>query len=214
MSSIKAYFKNHPFIFTCIYTIIYFACFLTLERTVVPKYTISCFIDKYIPFCEYFIISYLVWFLFVPAVLFFLMINDRDAFWKMAIMLFAGNMLCLLIYALFPNQVPPKQPVENDNIFCMLVNFIYYTDTPTNVCPSIHVLDTLAAHIAFYRSKAAQNMNKLKLLSGFYLVLVCISTVSLKQHSVIDVLAAFLLCAVLYKIAYPSCERKKVAAMV
>ena len=185
-----------------VYTAVYFALFSVLESTVVPRFIIHSPIDDYIPFCEYFIVPYLMWFIYVPAVLFYLVANDRDSFWAMVKMMFVGNMLCLLIYAIFPNGVMPKRPVRADNIFSHLVNVIYHTDTPTNVCPSIHVLDTLSAHIALTRSRFVKNVSSIKCLSFAFFILVCISTVTLKQHSIIDVFASLLLMLFLEKYAY------------
>lgn len=202
MNSIKQYCKKHPFIFIGAYTAIYFLIFSFLEAVIVPKFIIHSPLDDYIPFCEYFIIPYLMWFIYVPAVLFYLVSNDRDSFWAMVKMMFVGNMLCLLIYALFPNGVMPKNPVYADNIFAQMVNILYYTDTPTNVCPSIHVLDTLSAHIALTRSKHFSSSMPVRLLSFAFFIMICISTVTLKQHSIIDIFASLLLMLFLEKYAY------------
>ncbi len=117
-------------------------------------------------------------------------------------MMFTGNIICLVIFFLFPNGVPAKNPVLEENVFCSIVNLLYYTDTPTNVCPSIHVLDTLAAHIALANSDFAKKYPNLKAFSAIFLVLICIATVTLKQHSIIDVICAFLLMFFLEKLAY------------
>lgn len=201
---LKAYFKEHPIIFMMAYAVVYFICFFILEALVDPEKAIcvQCPLDNFIPFCEFFIVPYLLWFLVIPSVLFALVFNDRDSFWRMAIMMFGGNMICILIYLVFPSTVPNKLPMTNDNIFETLVNVIYASDTPTNVCPSIHVLDTLAAHIALSRSSLAKNKPILKHLSFIFLVLICIATVTLKQHSIIDVFCAFILMVFLERIAY------------
>lgn len=202
MDSIKQYFKNHPVVFTGVYTLVYFVLFSILEATIVPRYIIHSPIDDLIPFCEYFIVPYLMWFFYVPAVLFYLVVKDRDSFWKMVKMMFVGNMLCLLLYALFPNGVIPKRPVVADNIFAQMVNVLYRNDTPTNVCPSIHVLDTLSAHIALTRSWHLRNSTPLKMASFMFFIMICISTVTLKQHSIIDIFASIVLMVFLEKFAY------------
>ncbi len=202
MDKITGFFKKHPVIFMGMYLIVYFSIFILLEETVTPKYIIHSPIDDIIPFCEYFIVPYLLWFLYVPGILFYLVSADRDTFWKMVKMMFVGNMLCLLIYALFPNGVHTKHYIPSDNIFSHIVNIVYYTDTPTNVCPSIHVFDALSAHIALSRSRNVKNKPLIKNASCIFLILVCISTVTLKQHSIIDVLAAFILMFIMEKYAY------------
>lgn len=195
-----------------VYTIVYFMCFLLLEHVIDPRKAtiIHCTLDDYIPFCEYFIVPYVLWFVFIPSVLFLLLFKDRSAFWKMASMMFTGNMLCLAIYAVFPNAVITKHSVEDTNIFCTLVNILYASDTATNVCPSIHALDTMAAHIAIHRSDYAKSRRYLKMVSFVFLVLICIATVTLKQHSIIDVVASFCLILILERVVYKKpAESKK-----
>lgn len=202
MNNLTQYFKKHPIIFMFLYTAVYFSAFSLLEATVKPKFIIHSPIDDLIPFCEYFIVPYLMWFFYVPAVLFYLVYNDRDSFWSMVKMMFVGNMLCLLIYAVFPNGVMPKNPTHADNIFAHMVNILYYTDTPTNVCPSIHVLDTLSAHIALSRSEYVKHNQGAKLASFMFFIMICISTVTLKQHSILDIVASLVLMFFLERYAY------------
>ena len=46
--------------------------------------------------------------------------------------------------------------------------------------------------------------------SGVLMVLICLATMFLKQHSVIDVVGALLMASVIYPIAYaPEAEKKK-----
>ena len=186
------------------YTLFHFAFFTVLEANVDSDeaYVIHCKLDDYIPFCEYFIVPYLLWFLYIPAVLFFLVFKDIDSFWKMTAMMFGGNIICLTLYAIFPNTVEAKLMVEETNIFAIMVNALYESDTPTNVCPSMHVLDTFAAHIALCRSTLFRKLSFVKIFSFIFLVLICIATVTLKQHSIIDVFASFVLIFILYKAAY------------
>lgn len=209
--NIKSYFKKHPIIFIGIYAATYFTLFFLLESvvTVDKANLIHSRLDDYIPFCEYFVIPYVLWFFYIPLVISVFLIKDIDSFWKVARMMFLGNMLCLLIYAVFPSTVSVKGAVENKNIFCTLVNIIYAADTPTNVCPSIHVLDTLAAHIALCRSRLTVNRRYIKVISFVFLAAICISTVTLKQHSIIDVFASFLFIIPLERFAYRKAVRQK-----
>ena len=62
-----------------LYIPIYLTWFLYLERRDSVKYTdIHCFIDDYIPFCEVFIIPYLIWFLYVAVTLVFLFFHEAS----------------------------------------------------------------------------------------------------------------------------------------
>jgi membrane-associated phospholipid phosphatase len=83
----------------------------------------------------------------------------------------------------------------------MLSN-IYRMDTATNVFPSIHVFNSVGALIAINKS---EKLHPIKWLQGFVLVLtvlICLSTVFLKQHSVLDVIGGLGLNIIMYFIVY------------
>ena len=75
---------------------------------------------------------------------------------------------------------------------------IYANDTNTNCCPSLHVLNQLAVHIGLCKSRLCRDRKWFKRASLVFTILVCASTVFLKQHSIIDVLAALILEIPLY----------------
>ena len=77
-----------------------------------------------------------------------------------------------------------------DNIFTDMVRFLYSIDTPTNVLPSIHVYNSIAAFIAIARCKALKN-NRL-VVGGTFILTVSIvaATMFLKQHTIVDVVLA------------------------
>ena len=87
-------------------------------------------------------------------------------------------------------------------LFCKIVKGLYKTDTSTNVFPSIHVYNSLAVHIALAKCKALKNKPAVRYASLVLCILICMSTIFLKQHSVIDVIGGFALMAVMYVFIY------------
>ena len=83
-----------------------------------------------------------------------------------------------------------------------MVAWLYATDTPTNLFPSIHVYNSLCAHIAICSSKEFKNRPKLKLASFILMASIILATMFLKQHSVFDVVTAFVMAAVMYSFVY------------
>ena len=62
-AKIKAFKEKYPHIWVVSYFIIYMIWFVWLEsRADEPYHVIHFPLDDYIPFCEYFIIPYLLWF--------------------------------------------------------------------------------------------------------------------------------------------------------
>ena len=89
-----------------------------------------------------------------------------------------------------------------DNIFVQLTKMIYSMDTPTNVLPSIHVFNSMAVYFAVKNSPKLKN-NKAVRTGAFVMTsLIILSTMFLKQHSVVDVLTALILSCLSYDFIY------------
>ena len=108
----------------------------------------------------------------------------------------------MVMYLLFPT-CQELRPAEfaRDNIFTRFIPHFYQFDTNTNVCPSIHVIGSLAV------LASAWNIERFKTVGWriFFVtaaVLICVSTVFLKQHSIIDIIAALPICAAAYWVCY------------
>lgn len=204
---IKKY--KHAWVFS--YILIYLPWFMYLEKHVTRNYhVIHSAIDDKIPFVEYFIVPYLLWFVFIAAVFLYFFFTDVEGFYKLAKLMFTGMTIFLIISTLMPNGLNLR-PVffERDNIFIDMVRMLYRADTPTNVLPSLHVFNSIGACIAIYHSEA---LKKHRVVSwGAYILagLIILATMFLKQHSIIDVMAAFLMAYTLYQFVYET-NRKKV----
>lgn len=76
---------------------------------------------------------------------------------------------------------------------------LYATDTPLNVCPSIHVFNSVTLMMAYYRSRIFETPGRrwMRPASAVLCVSIIASTVLLKQHSCIDVLLGILLAMAL-----------------
>lgn len=85
--------------------------------------------------------------------------------------------------------------------FIKAVQMIYHTDTPTNVLPSIHVFNSLACCVAILK-----NQRKYKKSTDtacvVLTILIIMSTMFLKQHSVVDVVLAAMMYTGCYRIIY------------
>ena len=190
-----------------LYVFIYFPWFFWLEKhvTVGTSFTnIHIAFDDLIPFCEYFIVPYLFWFLYVAGtVVFFLFRRPKKEFYRMTGLLFIGMTICLAICTLFPNGQTMRPPVNPEkNIFSKLIVELYKTDTSTNVFPSIHVFASLGVNLAWWNSGISSKQRWIRPVSAVIAVSICLSTVFLKQHSVVDGLGAIVLTIVLYFFVY------------
>lgn len=186
-----------------IFFVIYMASFGYLEQKNTSYYVIQFGIDAYIPFCEYFIVPYLLWFAYVALSVVYFGIKDQEEGNKLVAFLIAGMTTFLIISAVFPNghHLRPKT-FERDNIFVDMVKKLYVVDTSTNVLPSIHVYNSIAVMITVWRTKLLKDHKVVKIGLLLLGVSIICSTVLLKQHSMLDVMVAFILAALVYTVCY------------
>ncbi|MGI6107353.1 MAG: hypothetical protein ACOX8B_05410 [Lachnospiraceae bacterium] len=196
-SKVKMAFEMFPIFYAGLYFLFYLPAFSLLETYRQPLYIVHCWLDDVIPFSEYFIIPYFLWFAFVPGFMIYLSLRSLDDYWKAYKIVFGGMTVCLCIYLLFPTGLELRQPIEDTNFCAMLVNGLRGIDTPSNVCPSIHVSSTFGIMLTLFRSEKMKKEWKLKIFASVLGGLICISTVMLDQHSIIDVLLGVVLSTVL-----------------
>ncbi len=191
---------------------IYGLAFAFVERWYqVPEYHIMYMpLDDKIPFCEYFLIPYLFWFVFLVGIIVYTLFFDTECFKKFMWYIIITYSVTIIIYLIYPTaQELRPESFARDNVFTRFIAGFYEFDTNTNVCPSIHVIGSLAVMFAAWNSKHFSTPGW-KAAFAVVALLICVSTVFLKQHSIVDVFAAIPLCLIAYPIAF----RKRAAQSV
>lgn len=188
------------------YMMIYLLWWSHLEDKVTTQFrVIHMSIDDHIPFCELFIIPYLLWFGYVSITVLslFFLDDDKKDYYRCLCFLFTGMTLFLIISTIMPNGHELRPAVmPRDNVFTRMIATLWSTDTPTNLWPSIHVYNSLGTHFAIMKSKAFEKHHLLQALSLLLATSIILSTVLIKQHSMFDVLTAFALATVMYVLVY------------
>ncbi len=183
---------------------VYGLMFMTVERLWIREsYTpVHCALDDAIPFCEYFLIPYMFWFVFLTGMIAYTLLFDTEAFKRMMRFIMVSYSAAIVIYILFPNcQELRPADFARDNVFTRFIAGFYEFDTNTNVCPSIHVIGSVAAMLAAWDSRHFSTPGW-RWAFGVTALLISVSTVFIKQHSVLDLLAAAPVCLAAYHVAY------------
>lgn len=211
MKIIKNFLKKYQHLWILSYCPVYLAWFHSLEMQPGTKgsfHILHTAFDDIIPFCEYFIIPYFLWFAYVFFAAVFFARNNKDDFFRLCAFLFSGMTISLLICSIFPNGTDLRPVLTGrNNIFATAVSFLYQIDTCTNVFPSIHVYNSIGVHIAISKSRDIKNRkhgSEIRLFSLLLAILICMSTVFLKQHSILDVCGAIIMAYVMHEIVYPT----------
>ena len=194
----RNWFSRHPIWFMAFYLVFYLSVFHWLEVNItVPEVWVHCHLDDLIPFCKYAVIPYLAWFIWIPFTLFYLLWKaPRADFGRLCLPLFAGMTIALAVYVILPNGLDLRPyRVYGSDIFARIVRLLYSTDTATNVCPSIHVFNSVTLMMAYSRSRIFEEPRRrwMRPASAVLCLSIIASTVLLKQHSCIDVVMGILL---------------------
>lgn len=187
-----------------IYGAIYLAWFAKLEQTVTKHYhVVHVPIDDQIPFVEAFVIPYFLWFVYIAVVIAYFFFKDKDDYYKTCIFLSVGMTIFLIVSTVWPNGHHLRlAEMPRDNIFTQMVAGLWKTDTATNIVPSIHVYNSIGAHLAIVKSKHFANRKGIKLASLILCTSIVLSTVFIKQHSVFDMFTAFIMAIIMYAVVY------------
>ena len=150
-------------------------------------------LDDLIPFCEYFIVPYVLWYALVAGSLIYFLLFRIKSFKNLQKYIIITQIVAMMVYIVFPNRQDLRpESFPRDNIFSQIVGLLYSVDTSTNVCPSMHVAYSVAIASVWWKEKGVSKIVKTAIM--LFVILVCFSTVFLKQHSVVDGFAALLVC--------------------
>ncbi len=212
----KSTLKKYSHVWLLGYAFIYLPWFFYLEKTVTSNYHIMYIaLDDIIPFNEYFIIPYLLWFLYVAGAVAYFFFTDVKGYYKLCTMLFTGMTISLLVCTVFPNGTDFRPIIDpTKNVFAKIVSYLYSADTCTNVFPSIHVYNSICVHLAVLRSERLSKNHIVKISSLVLMVSICLATVFLKQHSAFDGFGSIAMAYIMYYFVYAGSyepSRKKVS---
>ena len=170
---------------------IYFLLFLLTENLIPAErcYPVHCGLDDIMVFNEYFVIFYVGWYLLVVGSLAYYFFYDVRRFRELDLYIFVTQMVAMTCYILFPTRQDLRPEVfPRENVFTAIMGLIYFFDTNTGVCPSLHVGYSLAILSVICKDK---QVNLLwKVLVFVLVVMISLSTAFVKQHSMVDVFAA------------------------
>lgn len=187
-----------------IFGIFYFTAFFFMEIRDVPVHIIHTRFDDMIPFCKYFIIPYTIWYGYVCGTILYLGLskNKLKEYNCFVYNMVLGMIVFVLTSLVYPNGQDLRPVITSNDIFSRAVNFLYTIDTPTNILPSLHVYASVACAIALLQDQAVKARPWLRRGVWILTILICLSTMFLKQHSVVDVVAALICNTLAYPLVY------------
>lgn len=173
----------------------YFILFFLTENFIPVErcHVIHCALDDIIPFCEWFLLPYVFWYLLIVVSLGYFLLYDVDSFRKLQTYIIITQVVAMAVYIFYPNcqNLRPTE-FQRDNFLTRVIHLIYTLDTNTGVCPSLHCAYSIG--IASVWLKARDVSPVWKGFVVFSVILICLSTMFIKQHSAVDFFAALPVC--------------------
>ena len=171
--------------------IVYFIMYFLTENLIPASscHVMHCFIDDLIPFNEVFVIFYVSWYLLIVGSLLYFMLYNIEGFKNLSKYIIITQVVAMMVYIVYPSRQDLRPEVfADDNLLTQLVGLLYTADTNTGVCPSLHVAYSLGIASVWIKEKDVSIL--IRAFVVVLAVLICLSTMFIKQHSAVDVIAA------------------------
>lgn len=181
------------------------ALFLILEHVhIFPMHYMQSSIDRTIPFTAQFVWAYLAWFPYIVFSFFWFSTKDHDEYVRMTKMILFGWAAFLIFSFFYPTMLSLRPGSVGSGISALACSIIYAVDSPSNVFPSMHVYVTLCFAITCMRRiRSGGYVPELyRIINPMLTILIPLSTLFVKQHSVADVAASCVMAAIMYVAVY------------
>ena len=208
-------------IIAVIFGVAFATVFVTAEKVIdgsKPFWITTIPFDYTIPFVPGFILGYMSWFFFMGISLIYVLFFDSERFYPYALyvisMLISTYIFCLIV----PNGVdlrPANYKDIIDNQFIeSLYDWLWKTDTPTNVLPSVHVIGSMGVAFLFTTSKKFSPRVKpiVVTISWIWTAIIIASTIFTRQHSILDIVITVVEVLIVFYpifILYPRWRKKR-----
>lgn len=155
-------------------------------------------LDEQIPFLPWTVLIYWGCLLFWVVNYYIGVKCDQGNGYRFILSHYIGEAICLLFFVFFPTTTA-RPEIAGNSVFDWIIKLTYQYDEANNLFPSIHCFVSWLSWIGVRSNKHIPGWYQI--LSFFMAVSVCISTLTVKQHVLVDVPAGILLAEVSYLLA-------------
>lgn len=199
MSDIKQWLRKHAALsLMLIFPILGALYALINDNPSGPIYNLVTDLDRHTPFIKYFALPYSIWIFYIYACLIYFYMKDRKVYYHSIFTYTVCALICYMVYLVYQTTVP-RPVIVGDDVFSNLMRFIYNRDQPFNCFPSIHVFSSYMVATALFHSKFKNWANRI-IIYGMSALIIA-STLFVKQHVILDVIAGVFLAELVYRVA-------------
>lgn len=161
-------------------------------------YNLELSIDSIVPFLPWTLCIYIGCYLFWAVNYVLCAHQENTQAYRFFCADFIAKAICFVFFILLPTtNVRPE--IAGNTFWELGITMLYQIDAPTNLFPSIHCLVSWFCFIGIRKNKNISLWYRM--LSLFIAVAICFSTLTTRQHIMIDVIGGILLAEISYWIA-------------
>ena len=152
-----------------------------------PAHSLSTPLDELIPLRPEWVTIYFLSFLSWLVTILWMLAESKQHAYRLCGVYTIIMIVCLICFLGYPVTIQRPEITES-GFFNDWMRFLYQVDSPTNLCPSLHVV------ISYLCWRGVMGCKKIpkwyQWFNLFFLILVCFSILLVKQHFVADIAAA------------------------
>lgn len=161
-------------------------------------HNLTSYYDNRIPVIPIFVLIYFGSYLFWIVNYILISSINKDHCYRFLIADLLGKLICGIVYIIFPTtNIRPD--ITTSGVFVDMLRFLYNIDAANNLFPSIHCL------VSWYCFTGLRNHKSIpvwyRYFSLFMAIMICISTLTTKQHVMIDVLGGVMLAELTWQLS-------------
>lgn len=167
-----------------------------------PGTSLATFVDAMVPFAPWTILGYALVYVFIFLPVF--TIKHRPIFIRMIFGFLLCSFIALPFFIFFPVRMPRPGIPTQESLFYWGVAFNYILDKPVNCFPSLHV-----ANAVFATACCVKLSPRVGLWGIIGSTFIAISTTTLRQHFIADVVAGIAIAVASYfLVVHPAVKRQ------
>lgn len=156
-------------------------------------YDFSIFLDSLIPFWPIFISVYILAYMHWIVGYIVISRENEKICYHILVAEIVAKLICLFFFLVFPTTIV-RPAIAESGLWEFLVRFIYRVDEPVNLFPPIHCLES---YLIFRGTLCLHSVSKTyKWINSIFALLICMSTVFVKQHVFVDILGGILVAEI------------------